>query len=67
MKRLLVTTALEETWGRDVPVIFLGEWYRQFSRKHIWAKMDAFVAQPFGEQPEQKLNGFDYVDGLIWT
>ena len=67
MKRLLVTTALEETWGRDVPVIFLGEWCRQYSRKHIWAKMDALVAQPFGAQPEQKLSGFDYVDGLVWT
>ena len=67
MKRLLVTTALEETWGRDVPVIFLGEWCRLYSRKHIWSKMDALVAQPFGAQLEQKLSGFHYVDGLVWT
>tara|TARA_Y100001934_G_scaffold249228_1_gene310502 strand:- start:484 stop:2322 length:1839 start_codon:yes stop_codon:yes gene_type:complete len=64
MKRLLVTTALEETWGEDVPVIFLGEWCRLYSRKHIWSKMDALVAQPFGAQPEQKLSGMDYVHGL---
>jgi len=64
MKRLLITTALEETWGRDVPVIFLGEWCRLYSRKHIWSKMDAIVAQPFGTQHEQKLSGFDYIDGL---
>jgi putative transferase (TIGR04331 family) len=64
MKRLLVTTALEETWGKNVPVLFLGEWCRLYSRKDIWSKMDAFVAEPFGVQPEQKLSDMDYVVGL---
>jgi putative transferase (TIGR04331 family) len=60
MGRLLVMTALEETWGDDVPVLFLGEWCRLYNRKHIWSKVDALVAQPFGVEPEHA----DYINGL---
>lgn len=42
MKRLLVTTALEETW-RDEPVLFLGEWCRRFERRQRWSQMDAVL------------------------
>jgi putative transferase (TIGR04331 family) len=64
MGRLLVTTALEETWGGDVPVLFLGEGCRLYSRKHIWSKMDALVAKPFGMEPEEMLSSADFIDGL---
>ena len=43
MKRLLVSTAIEETWGDDEPVFFLGEWCRRYSRKDRWSKLDAEV------------------------
>ena len=43
MKRFLVTTALEETWRQNEPVLFLGEWCRLYSRKNRWSKMDAEV------------------------
>ena len=43
MERLLVTTALEETWGGGAPVVFLGEWCRLYDRRHIWGKLDAQV------------------------
>ena len=43
MKRLLITTALEETWGDGQPVLFLGEWCRRYSLKDHWSKMDAEV------------------------
>ncbi len=43
MKRFLITTALEETWRDDEPVLFLGEWCRRYSRKDRWSKMDAEV------------------------
>lgn len=33
---LLVTTALEETWGTNERLIFLGEWCKLYSRQHIW-------------------------------
>lgn len=43
VKRFLITTALEETWRDDDPVLFLGEWCRSYSRKDRWSKMDAEV------------------------
>jgi putative transferase (TIGR04331 family) len=65
MRRLLVTTALEETWGDGVPVLFLGEWCRIYNRKHIWSEMNALVAKPFGIEVERKLSDFDYADQLV--
>jgi len=46
--RYLITTADERTWKFDRPVLFLGEWCRQYNRKSIWQKMDAVVASPYG-------------------
>lgn len=46
--RYLITTADESTWKFDRPVIFLGEWCRNYERRHIWQKMDAIVAKPYG-------------------
>ena len=43
MKRFLITTALEETWRDDEPVLFLGEWCRLYSRKDRWSKIDAEI------------------------
>ena len=44
--RVLVTTALEETWPQDgQPVVFLGEWCRLHGRRRRWEPMDAEVAR----------------------
>ena len=43
MTRLLITTALEQSWPHDVPVAFLGEWCRLYSRRQRWSTMDAVV------------------------
>jgi len=39
-KRVLVTTSLECTWPKDQPVLFLGEWCKRYSRKHVWESLD---------------------------
>jgi putative transferase (TIGR04331 family) len=57
-KRFLVTTALEETWPVDQPVLFLGEWCRLHARKDSWSKLDAEVA-PYHWDDRAKLFG-DY-------
>lgn len=50
----LITTADEQTWKFDRPVIFLGEWCRLYDRKHVWEKMDAIVAEPYGLGQQKK-------------
>lgn len=41
--RVLITTALEDSWVFDAPVLFLGEWCRMYGRQHVWKNMDAKV------------------------
>ena len=53
-KRYLITTEDEATWKLDQPAIFLGEWCRQYSRKHIWQNMDAITAKTYGLDPAIK-------------
>ncbi len=37
-KRLLVTTAMEESWGQgNEHLLFLGEWCRLYGRRHVWS------------------------------
>ena len=43
VKRLLITTAQEESWGDQEPVLFLGEWCRLHARRDRWSSMDATV------------------------
>jgi len=45
--RFLISTANETTWPRDkdIPVLFLGEWCKRYSRKHIWEGMDYKTAK----------------------
>lgn len=59
VKRLLVTTALEETWSDDEPLLFLGEWCRRFARKERWSRMDVEVL-PYHWDDRAKLHR-DYV------
>lgn len=55
MTRLLVTTALEETWGgHGQAVYFLGEWCRLYGRKHVWSEVDAKI-QPHHWNDRKKL------------
>ena len=39
-KKILVTTALESTWGSKEPIVFLGEWCKKYSMRKIWKLRD---------------------------
>lgn len=39
-KKILVTTALENSWLSDSSIVFLGEWCKLYHRKHEWEKLD---------------------------
>ena len=64
MKRLLVTTALEETWGLDEQLFFLGDWCMVYSRRKIWSKRPCEI-QPYHWKNRKKLAiDHDYVNHL---
>lgn len=44
---LLITTAEEQTWEFDNPVIFLGKWCIGYNKKDLWEKMDYKIAEPY--------------------
>lgn len=55
VKRLLVTSAREETWPNDgSPILFLGEWCKLYDRKHLWENLDYEVV-PYHWDDRKKL------------
>src|SRR5437899_12892452 len=38
---LLITTADPQFWRDDKPVLFLGEWCKLYSQKHLWQSMQS--------------------------
>ena len=64
-RRILVTTALEETWPTsNVPVLFLGEWCRLHSRKFLWQNLDAVVANYCWDDREKLYKDYLYLQAL---
>lgn len=64
VKRVLVTTALEDTWPKDgSSILFLGEWCKLYERKHVWEKLDYEVV-PYHWDDRQKLYN-DYNNLLV--
>ncbi|MFZ4819972.1 MAG: aminotransferase class III-fold pyridoxal phosphate-dependent enzyme [Limisphaerales bacterium] len=42
--RVLVTTAIEQTWPKQGHVVFLGGWCLRYSRQDAWSKLDHSIA-----------------------
>lgn len=61
MKRFLITTANESTWQNDFPVMFLGEWCKLYSRKHIWEKLDYEVLPYHWDDRDKLYEDYFYV------
>jgi putative transferase (TIGR04331 family) len=40
-RKLLVTSALEDSWGDNEEIVFLGEWCKKYSRKHRWQERNS--------------------------
>ena len=64
VRRFLITTALEETWPEDseMPVLFLGEWCRIYSRKERWSKMNAEVLPYHWDDRNKLYNDYRYLN-----
>jgi len=61
VKRVLVTTALEQTWPKDEPILFLGEWCRLYSCKHVWESLDHKVLPYHWEDRERNYKDYEYL------
>jgi putative transferase (TIGR04331 family) len=61
---LLVTTALEETWGADEEILFLGEWCKLYERKEIWQKREHTTLPYSWENRDQLYLDVEYLREL---
>jgi len=62
--RFLVTTAIEETWGDNRPILFLGEWCRVYTRKDKWSKINAIVMSRRWDNRELFISDIEYLNAL---
>lgn len=67
VKRLLVTTAIEETWDSEKPMLFLGEWCKLYKRKTYWEKLDFLVAPYHWDDRELLKSNYIYLDDFYET
>jgi len=61
VKKLLITTAIEESWGDKKNVIFLGEWCRLYARKNQWEKLGNDVCTYHWDDRKKVLNDYNYI------
>jgi putative transferase (TIGR04331 family) len=63
-RKLLVTTALERTWGDAEDILFLGDWCKIYERRHIWeARRHETVEFHWDDRAKLKRD-YDYLEGL---
>ena len=58
----LVTTALEEFWDKTKEIVFLGEWCKLYSRKHIWEGIKHSVLPYHWDNRERLFQDYLYLD-----
>ena len=63
-KPLLVTTALEESWCVDSPIIFLGEWCKLYSNKAIWQDLKTTTCNYHWDDRNKLFQDFGYLNEL---
>jgi putative transferase (TIGR04331 family) len=60
-KKLIVTTALEETWGKDSDIIFLGEWCCLYSREFVRNKRQYKVLPYHWSDNDKAFGDYQYL------
>ncbi len=64
-KTLLISTALESTWDEKFPILFLGEWCRFYSRRHVWGKLDHEVLVYHWEDRDKLARDYHLLEDLF--
>ncbi|MDB9976112.1 LIC12162 family protein [Candidatus Thioglobus sp.] len=62
VKRTLVTSAIPELWPKDKPIVFIGEWCKRFSHKHIWEELDSYTSNYHWNDRNQLAIDFKFLD-----
>jgi putative transferase (TIGR04331 family) len=62
VNRLLVTTALEETWDTKKPILFLGEWCKLYHRKTKWQNLDSELVPYHWDNRELLKSNYSYLN-----
>ena len=65
VKKLLVTTALEETWRTDMHIVFLGDWCCLYDSKAIWEEFDYSDIPYHWDDREFFYNDDNYIRGSV--
>jgi len=63
-KYFLVTTAEELSWNHDRPTLFLGEWCRLFSRRHVWTKLENKVHPYHWDDRDKFYRDYKFLEAL---
>ena len=61
---LLAFTADQRFWGTDSRVLFLGEWCRLYSQKHIWSLLDHEVLPYHWDDREKLYQDYHLLDQI---
>jgi putative transferase (TIGR04331 family) len=61
----LITTANQNFWKLDEPILFLGEWCRIYSQKHIWSKLSQEVLPYHGMNREALHKDYIYAANIF--
>lgn len=62
--KLLVTTGLENTWGKSEELVFLGEWCKIHQQRHVWKKRNFSVLKNHWDDRIKLKNDHSYLVNL---
>ena len=62
---LLVTTALEDTWGSNEEILFLGDWCKLYERKNIWVNRKSITLEDTFSDRARRFAAYKYTDEVF--
>jgi putative transferase (TIGR04331 family) len=63
-KKTLVTTSLQNTWGKDNHIVFLGEWCKEYLERHKWSDRSFTTVSWHWRDRDKLINDYGYLKDL---
>ena len=64
VKSFLATTAIEETWGENAPVVFLGEWCKIHKNKANWLYLESITCKYHWDDRNKLIQDYKYLNHI---